>query len=235
MLNFKFNGRPDGLGNRIEQLILLEAYCNRNKCKCNYYWNNLYKYRTYDIHIKCKNITIQKNQRHAKSEIALHTIMYSNEEINNACQNINFTFDLPWLDFKYHSVHIRSTDKLNNRGKDEFTWDTLWDSINKCINIINTNMDVMNYIIVADDDDIKTKFQKNINPKVNVINIPYDNIYPKEYIDLYILSKSDLIYMVPKFSSFSTTASLLGSTKLYSFFDENETSLYRYHANILKH
>jgi predicted enzyme involved in methoxymalonyl-ACP biosynthesis len=124
---------------------------------------------------------------------------------------------------------------LNNRGKDEFTWDTLWDSINKCINIINTNMDVMNYIIVADDDDIKTKFQKNINPKVNVINIPYDNIYPKEYIDLYILSKSDLIYMVPKFSSFSTTASLLGSTKLYSFFDENETSLYRYHANILKH
>lgn len=232
-MEVNYNGRPDGLGNRIEELIFLEAYCNKNKCKCNYYWNNLYVNRTYNVYLKCKNITIQQTKIHDKSENVLHR-EYSIEEIRHACQNIDFIFDLPWINFTYHSVHIRSTDKLNNRGKDEFTKSTLLDSINKCINIINTSKDDNNYIIVADDDNMKEEFIKNLDSKVNVINVPYDNVYPKEYVDLYILSKSDLIYMVPKFSSFSTTASLLGSTKLYSFFDENETSLYRYKANILK-
>ena len=38
--DFNSSGRPDGLGNRIEELIFLEAYCIKNNCKCNYYWQN---------------------------------------------------------------------------------------------------------------------------------------------------------------------------------------------------
>ena len=32
----KFNGRPDGLGNRIEELINIECYCIENDISCNY-------------------------------------------------------------------------------------------------------------------------------------------------------------------------------------------------------
>lgn len=38
--------------------------------------------------------------------------------------------------------------------------------------------------------------------------------------------------MVPKFSSYAATASLLGNNILNSFVNENETSLYTYKCNV---
>lgn len=35
-----FSGRPDGIGNRIEQLILIQEYCVENNLRCYYIWNN---------------------------------------------------------------------------------------------------------------------------------------------------------------------------------------------------
>ena len=31
-----FSGRPDGIGNRIEQLINIQEYCIENNLQCNY-------------------------------------------------------------------------------------------------------------------------------------------------------------------------------------------------------
>ena len=61
MKNIYFNGRADGLGNRIEELIHLEYHCIVNKTKCFYFWNNN-NWRKYDLLIKCENIILQKDK-----------------------------------------------------------------------------------------------------------------------------------------------------------------------------
>ena len=52
-----YSGRPDGIGNRIEQLIRIQEYCTENKLQCNYIWNNSYR-RTYSPLISFDNIEI---------------------------------------------------------------------------------------------------------------------------------------------------------------------------------
>ena len=52
------------------------------------------------------------------------------------------------------------------------------------------------------------------------------------YKDFFTLTFANSIYMCPKFSSYSAVASLIGDNIIYSFFDEKETSLYRYKSNI---
>lgn len=124
---------------------------------------------------------------------------------------------------------------MNNRGKDEFTLDVLNCNLSKCINHINERSDICNIIVCADDESRKKMFTLKLRQDLNVLD---SSIYekseiPDEYIDFYILSHATEIYMVPKFSSFATTSSLLGKSLLYSFFEENETSLYRYKANVV--
>lgn len=54
-------------------------------------------------------------------------------------------------------------------------------------------------------------------------------------IDYYSLTKSTKrIILYCKFSSYSITASLLSNLELVTFFDENETNLYRYNTNVVK-
>ena len=40
MNTINFNGRSDGIGNRLEQLIYLNNFCKKYNKICNYYWNN---------------------------------------------------------------------------------------------------------------------------------------------------------------------------------------------------
>ncbi|MHC5089980.1 MAG: hypothetical protein ACYSOT_10270, partial [Planctomycetota bacterium] len=76
------------------------------------------------------------------------------------------------------------------------------------------------------------KFIKNLNKNIIVKN-PYETIdLNDEYKDFYKLVNAKEIFMVPKFSSYAATASLLGNNILNSFLNENETSLYRYKCNI---
>ena len=56
----KYCGRPDGLGNKITELILLEAYAIEKNINVKYYWNNskYRKDRKYPILLKGKNVEI---------------------------------------------------------------------------------------------------------------------------------------------------------------------------------
>ena len=55
-----FLGRPDGIGNRIEQLINIQEYCIENNSQCNYIWNNS-NFRNYLPLISFDNIEIVNN------------------------------------------------------------------------------------------------------------------------------------------------------------------------------
>ena len=56
-----FSGRPDGIGNRIEELINIQEYCIENNLQCNYIWNNS-KFRNYLPLISFDNIELVNNK-----------------------------------------------------------------------------------------------------------------------------------------------------------------------------
>ena len=65
-----------------------------------------------------------------------------------------------------------------------------------------------------------------INPHENLIKHPV-------YRDFFTLVKAKEIYMCPKFSSYVSTASILGDNLIYSFYNEKDTSLTRYNCNCI--
>jgi len=253
----KFNGRPDGLGNRIEELINLECYCIQNDTSCNYYWNNeIVNMWNYPILLKCKNIVIQSKDRHIKNSFSSEELkdkyiynkylLYSKENHIKAAKNISYYNDIT-CDISFISLHIRGTDKLKNRGKDEFEIDFFKDKIHKTINYLNNSPEEINIYITSDDINIKNyvieKLNKNykivdpLSKQIDFVNKCAGNYNGEENIDpifkdYFSLVHSKKIIMVPKFSSFAATASLLGNNILVSHCDENETSLYRYRCNI---
>lgn len=233
-----FNGRPDGLGNRIEELINLECYCIENDTSCNYYWNNKYNFRNYNIFLKCKNILIQNKTSYEKASeeykdkyIYNKYSIYNHNDIINAAKNITFYKNIS-CDISYISIHIRSTDKLNNRGKDEFTYSFFIEKLQKSINYLNNLSEEINIFIASDDDKYKKYLINNLNKNYHIVD-PFSNVIDDTiYKDYFSLVHSKKIIMVPKFSSFAATASLLGNNILLSHCHENETSLYRYKCNI---
>jgi len=221
MLNF--NGRPDGLGNRIEELINLECYCIENDTSCNYFWNNKYNFRSYNNLLNCKNILIQDNHFYDNINIKCNFGEYNNIEMINASKNINY-FENIITDLSYISIHIRSTDKLNNRGNDEFTYNFFIDKFKKTLNYLNNLSDEMNIFIASDDDKYKEYLIKNLNKNYHIVDPFLNKITDPIYKDYFSLVHSKKIIMVPKFSSFAASASLLGNNILVSHCDENETS-----------
>lgn len=228
----KFNGRPDGLGNRIEELINLECYCIQNDVSCNYYWNNKYNGRSYKNLLNCKNILIQNNNSHAHVNIKCNFGKFNNNEMINASKNINYFKNIN-NDLSYISVHIRSTDRCNNSGhKDFFTYNFFVDKFKKTLNYLNNMTDEMNIFIASDDNKYKKYLINNLNKNYHIVD-PFLNIIDDPvYKDFFSLVHSKKIIMVPKFSSFAACASLLGNNILVSHCHENETSLYRYKCNI---
>jgi phage-related protein len=53
-----FSGRPDGLGNRIEEIMHLEAFCYREGGRCRYIWTNEHRSRTYQNLLKTDRVEI---------------------------------------------------------------------------------------------------------------------------------------------------------------------------------
>lgn len=150
----------------------------------------------------------------------------------NAAKNIKYLQDIN-TDISYISIHIRSTDRLNNNGdKDFFTYDFFIDKFKKTLNYLNNMTDEMNIFIASDDDKYKKYLINNLNKNYNIVD-PFLNIIDDTaYKDYFSLVCSKKIIMVPKFSLFAATASLLGNNILVSHCDENETSLYRYRCNV---
>lgn len=237
-----FKGRIDGLGNRIEELILLEAYCVKNNVNGIYYWtqNNVRQDRNYPVHIKCENIIIQDESVSGLNHnvgllnsILLHT--FSKQELHNAAKRIHYSKNLIKPSYPYMAIHIRSTDKLNNRGKDEFDIKTLNEKLNKTIDIVNTmQTDIKNIAIVSDDAKYKDFFINHLKPCFHVVNPFQTQINHDVYRDFFTLVNAKQIFMIPKFSSFSACASLMGGNMLLSHYDEHETNLYRYKCDLIK-
>lgn len=221
MKNIYFNGRADGLGNRIEELIHLEYHCIVNKTKCFYFWNNN-NWRKYDLLIKCENIILQKDKKYPE-EICIRfsscSHPTSHEEMIQAAKNI--TYINPYILNnipEYTTIHIRTTDKLLNRGSHEFPLSLLIEHLKKTISLVEKEKKIC---ICADDNNFKKMLIKGLNKDAIIVSPFEDTIQNSVYKDYFTLVHSKNIYMCPKFSSFATTASLLGDNEIICYFPLN--------------
>lgn len=227
---FIFNGRPDGIGNRIEELMYIQEYCIDKNLSCFYVWNNTIKFRNYNHLITFDNITIVDDKNKINNLVIKNNEIFKRTKGNIVKYKFNFNVDIK-EDYDV-IVHIRATDRLVNNGKGDFSSESeLKRFIERTINYINNNPNIQTYTIVCDDD----KYKKYVFNKITkrFINLSYDNNIPKDWLDYYYLTKcNQSILMCCKFSSYSITASILGDKKLLVFPKSLNSNLSRYKANI---
>jgi hypothetical protein len=237
MTDFNILGRPDGLGNRIEEMILISAFCSKEKKTATYIWNNKNNNRSYSVHLTSPNIVISEKSDEnilykTLPELKLNTKLFDQEDLLKSAKNIIPTFNIHFKNgIKPVGVHIRGTDRINNninhphymKNEKEF-----FSYLSKTSELIN--LKCPKYIFICSDDIvIREIFIKNLRKDITVINPTHDANIAEEYIDFFALSLCEEIYMSSKFSSFAIIASMVGNIPLITF------SIDKYFRAILKY
>lgn len=226
---FIFNGRRDGIGNRIEELIYIQEYCVKNNLKCIYLWNNS-SFRNYSPLINFDKIMIvSKIKNKGKLQYKDKRIFIRTKE---HIIRFNFTFNIQINEIYDIIIHIRASDRIINNGTHDFSSKEELDTfIKKTIEYVNNSSSINSYSIVSDDLSYKEHVKNHIFK--TYINLPYHSNIPKDWLDYYYLTKpKDSILMCCKFSSYSITASILGNKKLLVFSQSMNSNLPRYKADI---
>ncbi|WP_029037669.1 O-fucosyltransferase family protein [Salinimicrobium xinjiangense] len=241
-MNFNILGRPDGLGNRIEEIILASAFCSKEGQYANYIWNNKIKNRTYDIKLTSNHLKIsEKSEQNVPyktlSEIKVNL---SQNEILKSGKEVKPNFDIHFKNgIKPIGIHIRGTDRINNNNHPHFMKDKkeFFSFLSKALEVIN-NKSPKHIFVTSDDSNTREVFIENLNKQIIIINPVYDKDVSAEYVDFFALTLCEEIIMCSKFSSFAITASLIGNIPLISFsFDDSiekrYKALFKYELNAL--
>jgi hypothetical protein len=225
MINFSYIGRPDGLGNRIEEIIKLELICSQTYAKCEYIWNNKYSTRSYDICFQSENVNIvvQREPLYPVKQLSDFKACFSQEEILTSAKKIIPNFSIYFEEnIRPVGVHIRASDRIgqNHRHfmKDE---KELQGYLSETIDVLNKNKPKYVYVC-SESKRCRNVFLRYLNKDIEIVEPTYDKQIPPEYVDLFALTLCSEIWMVSRFSSFSITASLIGNIPLVTFIDDKE-------------
>lgn len=229
---FYFLGRPDGIGNRIEQLINIQEYCEANNMKCIYIWRNS-SFRNYNARIEFENIEIRTSIKPEEEKYILNNIKNILQRTfgHKVKYKFNFTID-NHLNYDV-IIHIRGTDRivLNKKNKDFSTIDMLNSYINKTIEYVNNDESILTYTVVTDDIQYKKLLLYGINKRY--VELIYNYKVNNDWLDFYYLTTPQkYIIMCSQFSSYSICASILGDKKIKVFKNSLSSNLSRYNANI---
>lgn len=226
---FYFIGRPDGIGNRVEELIKIQEYCEVHNMKCIYIWRNT-SFRNYSVSITFENIEIRSTITPEEQTRALRNVM---QRTFGHKVKYNFTFQVD-NDLNYDIIiHLRATDRITftDKHKDFSTIEMFNSFINKTIEYVNNDNSVSTYTIVTDDIRYKEKVKKNINKEY--VELLYNSNVHKDWLDFYYLTKPNkYVVMCCQFSSYSICASILGDKKLMIFKNSLKSNLPVYKADI---
>lgn len=231
MNKFIFIGRPDGIGNRIEQLINIYEYCQKHNVFCIYIWNNRLLWRYYKPLISFDRIEIKtKKDNNDKYPIKTNGVFLRTKDF---IINYSFHFNIEIKEEYDTIIHIRGTYRLtNNLSHGDFSNKVeLENIIKKTIDYINNNSDIKSYSIVSDEPKYKQLMKNKINKQY--IHLIYNPDIPRDWTDYYYLTKTKKhILMCSKFSSYSITASIIANKKLLVYPCSLNSNLPRYKANI---
>lgn len=230
-----FVGRPDGLGNRLEEIIILEAMCRKYSYEVDYAWNNDNGRddRRYDILLEARRVNIISTKLDKEAELKLDSVHeFTQEDFLKASSAITPKFDINFENYiKPIGVHIRGTDRISAQWEGNHFMKDIQEFnlfLSKAIEVIN-NEKPSHLFVCADDEVVKKKFLSFIDSKITIVEPQYDiESVPSEYADLFALSLCSRIYMVSKFSTYSILASLIGQIPIVSFtLDEDTKNRYK--------
>jgi len=221
----RFRGRPDGLGNRIGEIILCGIYCMKKNIIGEYFWNNRNGRtdRRYPILFKTKHLLIQNTEYISeRDDISLIPKPTLNEKIE-AAATIKPLFNIKFENkIKPVGIHIRACDKINaTLLEGGISPNHLLRNIHETINILN-NLEIKYVFICSDDENLKKYFKSKLNKNIIICNPICDDGVPDEYRDFFALSLCKELYLCSKFSSFSVTASLIGNININVFLPRTE-------------
>jgi hypothetical protein len=226
---FYFIGKPDGIGNRIEQLIKLQEYCHINNKKCIFIWSNTHR-RCYKPIITFDNIEIQTEM----DDSTIKILSIQLERTPDFIPRYSFNFAAPAPTSYDIIIHIRAGDRLSNIPCPyHYTTQNELDTyIDKTANYINNQSNITTYAIVSDGglpykDKLRRKITKQFVP------LPYTPDINKDWLDFYYLTNPNkYVLMCCNFSSYSICASILGNKTLLVFKESLNTTLPRFKASI---
>lgn len=229
--DFNFLGRPDGIGNRIEEIITIGAICQKEKLVANYIWRNTNKYRSYDIFFKTNLDNVKLSGKATKdlpnkSISDIQNTNLSQKEILVVAKKIEPCFNIYFKNYiKPVGIHIRGTDRIKNNDHPHFMKNKREFLSYLSNTILKINKECPNYVyICSDDSDYRNAFINKLDKNIIVVKPICDKGIPDEYIDFFALTKCEKIYMCSKFSSFAITASLIGNIPVVSFFRDEEVA-----------
>jgi len=230
-----YNGRPDGIGNRLEELLHVEYYCISNNIRCCYYWDNFANdKRRYPILFECVNISIQDKIQYPGDMVSSISYIKNRDEMLMAAKNVKLIWPLETHNIQYTGVHIRTGDRIR-RKVDHYDFMDI-SLFNRIFNftVEEINKERPEYLFICSDNEkLKRKMASRLHRGIKVIDPLITKSEFKVYDDFYGLSRADKIYMCSKFSSYAITSSILSNIPVISFFDENESNLKRYYANVI--
>jgi hypothetical protein len=128
----------------------------------------------------------------------------------------------------YIAIHIRGTDKIISHGNDRLvaSYEQFDEIKKKCVEYVKTHTD-KTYFICTDDEKLKNGFIQECGGVENVklVNIDYVNL-DRAIVDLFAMSRAELIIQCTKYSTMSMFASIMGATPLLNFFYKEEGEAY---------
>jgi len=247
-----FKGRDDGIGNRLEELIRLDYFAEKNSYKIIYFWNNTGKYKSnykilgpieYPNRFICKNIEITEDLSLFKGKTFDSTNYWreyiSQDRYPHNLGNIDFNFSLDVSQKEYLAVHIRGKDRLVEVMDEKLKYIGLSDkktykySTDMTVDYIN-NQNEFKYIYIAGDnrEEIE-KLKKRLRNNLQFVKFDNNKNIEGEYIDLYMLANAGKIVMSSLYSTFAIATSILQNKPIVTFFHNFETEINRFPLNLI--
>lgn len=240
MITEVFVGRPDGIGNRIEEIYFLMAKHQLQGTEFEYLWNNIQanRYdRIYPILLSAPGVKItemmsprisRRNNKPLKKD-------FTQQEVFAAARQIKPYLHIPTeLLTDATGVHIRRGDKIRpNPADNEMTHDQSLHAQECALKFVNKNCKKV--FVCGDDKAAVERFKQNVNSDIEVLTLHSSSM--PEFFDYFCLSSCKEIVMASRISSYAITASVIGNCELHTFFDPDvyPTHIGRYLAKEINH
>lgn len=242
---FVQHGRKDGLGNRFEQLMHLKACCNRAQVSdAVYIWRNSdAPARSYNIHFSCAPIQVISESKmtaeHRRERLFRAEPPLTKEELRRAARSIIPTFRVafPNCTGTLIGVHVRRGDRIVGSQSAPADFMTVEQSnlcMRKTIELVVARTSSCSVFVCGDDDECVRKMTSTFSEAgLHCVQPDCSDTVDPRYQDFFALSVCAEIYMCSKFSSFAIMAAMVGGAKLHSLYDETQSNLVRYGADVV--
>lgn len=235
-----FYGRPDGLGNRFEELLLLSNYAVENDLTFKYYWNNTGNWK-YQNRFIAKNIEIieasnvVKWPTHNFESTKNWREFISTKEISHN-KNVALNLDIPSPQKPYIAVHVRGSDRIVDNNKQLLPGFQSLEDVKRSIKLTEeylvTNKKNLPLIIFSEDLELKKQVSEKLN-QFDQISLPKNTSVEAAYQDFANLIASEEIILCSKFSSFALSAGMIGNKKIVKFYPYSQPLLKRWKNNFI--